>query len=55
MHSTTGSVWDLFHDNINLDPINQSRLVVRFFYDLPDQSGSFTLGNNEQYFTEGAA
>jgi hypothetical protein len=45
----------VIHDNINYDTINQSRLGDRFFYDLPDQSGSFTLGNNEEYCTVGAA
>ncbi len=53
-----GSFWDpekLIHDNINLDLIKRSRLGDRFFYDLPDQSGSFSLGNNEQYCSASVA
>jgi hypothetical protein len=44
-----GSFWDpekLIHNYINCDPI---KLRDRFFYDLPNQSGPFTLGNNAQY------
>jgi peroxidase len=37
------------------DTFARSRLGDRFFYDLPDQSGSFTLGNNEKYCTASVA